>query len=183
MSSPWPKPDEILEHYGRMREALTFLGRHFQEVTMNEKSRFFGLTRDEFDTCLTLTLDELDEQVVMMLMASCEATLKRDFARRLRDKRPKDQLWRQFRELEQATKDKDADHVRLEDLLDAWKRESGKIELIGQLKQLVKRRHWLAHGRHRTYKSGVAPDPTQAWAIIGAVFDALRQCQPDFPRA
>jgi hypothetical protein len=39
--------------------------------------------------------------------------------------------------------------------------------------QLVKYRHWLAHGRYWTQKSGIRPTPEQAWDTGTIVFAVL----------
>lgn len=176
MISAWPRPADVLEHHRRMVEALRLLGRHVVSVTTDGASAFFGMTVDELDEALERAREELDEQVVLALVASAEATLRVDFDERLRRK-TKCELRPRFR----ALRDEHADKVRLDSVLDAWVEASAGVEAVGRLRQLVKRRHWLAHGRYWTDKSGIAPDPEQAQLAIDAAFDAMRGVEATFP--
>jgi len=173
----WPGPAELLEHHERMLEALRVLARQFAAVTADPRSKFFGKLHDEFDELLLQMREELDEQTVMMMVASCEATLRIDFDGRLRDK-TKDRVRRRFKELRSQYEER----VQLDQILDAWREETGEVERIGRLRQLVKRRHWLAHGRYWRDKSGVSPDPRLAGLVIDDLLQALQRCLPDFPR-
>ena len=134
------------------------------------------MSRGELDDVLTRMLEELDAQVVLTLVASAEGTLRVDFDARVRRK-TRDTVRPLFKDL----RDRYADRVALDDILAAWKEKSGNVERVGRFKQLVLRRHWLAHGRYWSDKSGVAPDPIQAQLVIDDLFQSLTQLFPDFP--
>ena len=52
---------------------------------------------------------------------------------------------RAFRQLRKATDDR----VGVQDILDSWKSERPSYKnFCGQLKEVLKYRHWLAHGRY-----------------------------------
>lgn len=76
------------------------------------------------------------------------------------------------------------DRVRLEDILDLWKKHVGIRAAVDQsLRKLLKRRHWLAHGRHWIdKKSGVKPSPWEAKLILDDYVGEIRLGTPDFPR-
>ncbi|WP_437288698.1 hypothetical protein [Sorangium sp. So ce406] len=176
--SAWPRPTEILDHDDRLREALRALDRQFSVATTDPRSTLFGLSRDEFDDRLTRTLEELDAQTVLTLTASAEATIRRDFEARLH-RRTKDAMRRRFKQL----RERYAERVALDDILEAWKDEHGNAERIGRFEQLVLHRHWLAHGRYWSNKSGIAPDPLQAHLVIDDLFRSLTDHLTDFPLA
>lgn len=51
-----------------------------------------------------------------------------------------------------------------------------------KLRKLLKRRHWLAHGRHWVdTKSGSKPSPWEAKAILDDYVREIRLVAPDFP--
>ncbi len=171
-TAAWPRPPEILEHHRRLVEVL----RLAPTITADAKSAFFGLTPDELDDVLRRARQELDDQVVLALVASAEATIRTDFDERLLRK-TKCALRPRFKEL----RDRHADRVPLDDVLEACKDEAASTDRIGRFRQLVQRRHWLAHGRYWTDKSGVAPDPGQAQLVIEDMLAAFTLVAPGFP--
>jgi hypothetical protein len=70
----------------------------------------------------------------------------------------------------------------VEDVLDAW---AGLPEVrkaaISEYKQLLTRRHWLAHGRFFQDRSAVPGDPGFAYARTAAMVAELRRVEPGFP--
>ena len=166
----WPEPPQILEYYRRSLEALAALKTTLTS-SVRVQSRFFGMTAHEVERALRELAQELDHEVTLLLTASFEATFQVDFRRRLARKK-KDRLSKKLRKL--WRKYKRAKWVVVEDILDVWQKETGHVQAIGKLKQLIKFRHWLAHGRYWVQKSGLLnPDPFDAWMIGKAVFDVL----------
>lgn len=172
-----PLPVAILEQHLRVSESLRALGQHHRRVTTDPTSRFLGMTPDEFDAALREAAEEQDKQAVLMLAASCEAVLRLDFAERVR--RPlsrrtaPDSL---FIELARRS----SHRTRLDDIIDAWKTATGQT--FTGLSPLLKRRHWLAHGRSWSDKSGYHAEPQLVFNLIASVFQAIKtQCR-DFPR-
>ncbi len=65
-----PAPQEVLDHHSRLREALEAL--EFKRVVSEPTSNFFGLAElRDFNAAIDETREELDQQTVMMLVASC----------------------------------------------------------------------------------------------------------------
>lgn len=172
-----PRPSEILEYYEHMVEALRVLGRRFEEVREDSRSPFSGYRRQAFDTALEVLRAELDQQVVLMLVASIEAVVRDDYAARLLDPR-KTAVHERFRILDKRY----ADKVPLEEILDVWKDEAQIPEEVGMLKQIYHYRHWLAHGRNFTNKSGLQAYPRSSKNVVEAFVAAVQQRTPDFPR-
>ena len=94
------------------------------------------------------------------MLASIEATFRHDMAQRRRGKQRggnrTSPVVRGLRDLQRRHREK----VRLDDILDVWRDSAGQGKgSFGKLKQFFEHRHWLAHGRYWTDKSGVQPDP------------------------
>jgi hypothetical protein len=172
-----PRPSQILEYHEQMLEALRVLGRRFEEVNEDAKSPFFGFRRQAFDVALELLRAELDAQVVLMLVASIEAVVRDDYAARLPDP-TKTAVHERFRILDKTH----ADKLPFTEILDVWKEEAQIPEEVGMVKQLYVYRHWLAHGRRFTNKSGVQAYPRSSKNVIESFVAAIRQHTPDFPR-
>lgn len=180
MSPPdWPAPTELLEHHGRLLTGLRLLGSQHHIVSVDPASKFFGLTREEFDVLMQSSAEELDRWAVMMLAASCEGLFRHDLKERKRDRRLRNDLvTRALRELPGSS----TDHERLDDIFETWRDATQAKKLFHDLGKVMLRRHWLAHGRHWSDKSGVPPDPLLVANLIGAVIQAVQRHAPDFPR-
>jgi hypothetical protein len=161
-----------------MVEALRVLGRRFEDVRVDSKSPFSRYRqRQEFDMALERLRAELDEQVVMMLVAGIEAVVRDNYSVRRCDP-TKTAVHERFRFLHESY----ADKVPLEKILDVWKDEAQIPDEVGMLKQIYHYRHWLAHGRNFTNKSGVQAEPRSSKNVFEAFVEAVRQRTPDFPR-
>lgn len=107
-----------------------------------------GLSRAE----LGERLDELDRLATLALLAAVEARFRIDYLRRCYERKPRDDLTRRFRSL-YAAKATLASFE--EDILEAWKaHDEGLRRALGDLKSMLRYRHWLAHGRYWTPKLG-----------------------------
>lgn len=176
----WAFPVRIMDHHICVEEALHALSRDFSQITVNPRSRFWGKLREEFDSILQDELKEQDNQTVMMLVASCEAIFRLDYKARAMNPRnrkaPPDSEFREiYRDYEME--------VRLDSIFDIWKSATQGSKLFGELRKLMKLRHWLAHGRYWTNKSGVTTDPRLTMNLIQAVFQVNQAYSPDFPRS
>ncbi|HQU41286.1 MAG: hypothetical protein B7Z73_03180 [Planctomycetia bacterium 21-64-5] len=183
VASYWPQPSLILNYYRRSLESLDLLKRHVLAALVDGQvndttltASFRSMTQAEVDSSIGQLRDELHHAVVLMLVAAFEATLQTDLRARL-SRKGKDAASRRFRKLWHSRhKRRGADEwVRIEAILDVWKSFIGKAEIIGDFKQLVMFRHWLAHGRYWVQKSGLSNDfdPFDAWERGKALFDIL----------
>jgi hypothetical protein len=172
-----PSPRAILEYHEHMVEALRVLSRRFEEVKEDSKSPFSGFQRQPFDETLERLRAELDQQVVLMLVASIEAVVRNDYAARLLDP-ANTAVHARFRNLDRNYGDK----VPLDEILDVWKNTANIPQEIGMIKQIYHYRHWLAHGRNFTNKSGVQADPRNSKNVVEAFVTAVQKQTPDFPR-
>jgi hypothetical protein len=178
MSSDPPRPRDILDQHLRVGEGLRALAHRHLQSAADPASAFFGMTLDEFDAALQQTAEEQDKQAVLMLAASCEAVLRRDFRARIAlPKNRRNLPDAEFIALSRAH----AERVRLDQVLDVWRTTTGAS--LHDLPRLLKRRHWLAHGRYWSDKSGYTADPQLVFNLIHSVFQALQAHTSDFPRS
>lgn len=146
-------------------------------------SLFYGLSVSELEIRLREDRTELDHWAAMVMMASFEAMVWTDAKNRL-DKRNKDSLWHLIREIYQQA-EQNWRKVRFVDLLDQYHQCSSiSVERKQTLRRLLDFRHWIAHGRHWTLKTGHKPlGPGEVLQILEDHRDALRSDWGDFPLA
>jgi len=171
----WPRPAAVLDNYLRTADALGWLADAFGGLTSRPR-QFAMLAEPEAQALLGQMNAELKQQGVMLLTASLEATFQVDLQLRVARKL-KDPVSRRLRRLHRAAERSDR-RIEVEELLDAWKKETGNASALGQLRQVIGYRHWLAHGRYWEQKSGLTYlDPGDVWDRWERVRDLL----PDFP--
>jgi hypothetical protein len=154
--------DGVVEQYEDCRNSLKL----FFSMPEYSPERFALMSPIEVKDELAQRLMELDKTHSLILLASIEAMFRIDFERRCNSKL-KDDLSRKFRRLQKAQGNK----IRFdEELLDAWK-ELGLIssKLVGELRSAMQLRHWLAHGRYWTFKSGNQFDFEGIFALADAL--------------
>lgn len=139
--------DGVVEQYEDCRNSLQL----FFSMPEYSPGRFALMSPIEVKGELAQRLIELDRTHSLILLASIEAMFRIDFEKRC-NSRLKDPLSRKFRSWGKAR----SSRIRFdEEILEAWK-ELGLIssKLVGELRSAMKLRHWLAHGRYWTFKSG-----------------------------
>src|SRR5262249_46653377 len=130
-----------------------------------------GFTLEEVKEFFDAQRSRLDLLVMFELLATTEAILRLDFINRV-EARKKDPLSRHFRRLKKATGEK----IRLdEDILQAFKDHVSASSPIGNLRGVLRLRHWLAHGRHWHPKLGRIYTP-------GDVLDIAKPLVAAIPR-
>jgi hypothetical protein len=148
MSSQRPNISDI----GRLRdEAVAALTVFFSTSNVALPERLLYMTTDELKHQFEWAKDELDNHMMMGVLATLEAHFRDDFEYRCA-KRLKDDLSRSYRDIRKKRKK----HVRLEDdILEAWKKHHPSMQKqVSEIKSVLKLRHWLAHGRHWIPKLG-----------------------------
>lgn len=135
---------EIAEYHNDVVDALTFF---WQPSYQQRDPRFIGYNPGEFEERLAaLRFDRIEEteiRSIFALLAAIEAALRIDY--RLRVKwRGKDDLSRAFRTLFNEKQER----AFFEDLLDLWAKHHPELKrYLSELRDALKFRHWLAHGR------------------------------------
>ena len=128
------QPDEVLDDYRLLVYAIERLG---VEIP-GPDSPLLGMTADEMSARLNELRRELDLQTSLMLAGAFESELFLAWQglRKALRKRIGQLLGRSRRK------------PSLDDLLDAWTTAAGlRSRAIGDFRQLLDLRHWLAHGR------------------------------------
>lgn len=144
-----------------MLGALRLVADHYATMSAERETRYFGAIGLTFDDAVGRNRLELSNQTVLMLVASAEAALHRDFRRRLAS--PTRSATRTAAvALVDAT-----DSPSLQQLVVFW---AGQAQITGNrlwnMRRLIQLRNWLAHGRRWADKSGLQPNPVRAHEII-----------------
>ncbi|MHB8202069.1 MAG: hypothetical protein ACYDHG_00015 [Desulfomonilaceae bacterium] len=100
---------------------------------------------------LQIRLDEIDRSSTLSVFAAIEAVFRIDYLERCYQKK-KDPISRFFRQLYKER----GRRVSLEDdILSVWMCEAkGATPVLAKLKDALKYRHWLAHGRYWVLRTG-----------------------------
>lgn len=174
----FPGANAIVAAYEDHVEALEHLLRARAALATDPQSRFFRLTDAEIQIRLEEDRNELDRWALMMIVASFEATLRADARDRIAS-RTHDDVRKPLRDLDAENNGR----VRLDDILGIWDDHASVSAMVkGNVRVLLKHRHWLAHGRHWANKHGPMPAPLDARADLDDYVQALQARIPDFPR-
>jgi hypothetical protein len=132
--------ESILAHRGAILEALR-LG-HIVSV------RFFGLTAEEIDRKFAQQREELDNLSILNLMTSAEATVRDDYHERVKN-RYRDRLSQAYRTYHRNLSAFQKRHPPLDDgILEVLRTtELVAAHYIGDFRDMLRLRQWLAHGR------------------------------------
>lgn len=139
--------DEIVDYYTDCECAL----RAYFAAPHADPARFAALTQAEIDAELRARLEELGHTQSLVILAAIEAMFRVDFELRCRT-RKRDALSREFRSIRKAK----GRRINFdEDILQAWK-DHGLLaaSLVTHIRDAMRLRHWLAHGRHWIAKLG-----------------------------
>jgi len=175
-----PSPDAAYASFERELDLLQTAGRT-GAPTQDPKSDFFGLPHDEFLTALSDLRDEIEQRAYLSIVAATEAVVQLDFRARIGGRATvllRDGA-RDLRRKERTSKRR----IVLEDVLDTWAAlPMIRREPIGEFKQLLDHRHWLAHGRYFVNRAAVPDDPDFAITRARALLAELARLDPAFPR-
>jgi hypothetical protein len=150
-----------MDYFDAAKEALEFLRK--AAFGTDPPARFVAMTSEEVNDEIRRLTVELEQQIVMMLVASFEAVFQLDAQDRIQRKQ-KDAVSKRLRKLMSSKPARKRGPIDLEQILDFWKREiKASRGAIGQFTQLLLYRHWLAHGRYWHQRSGLPwVDPIEA---------------------
>jgi hypothetical protein len=119
---------------------------------------FTGLSETEIGKQLTEHLMEAEYDACLTLFAAIEAALRIDCDYCCR-KRLKDQRAKAVRKMVQTFEGRPFNRIPLNEIFkQLLVDQSVKKSIVNRLKQFFQFRHWLAHGRYWTFKSGIQPD-------------------------
>ncbi len=109
-------------------------------------AQFTGMRQRHLEKYFVQCDKELEYVTCLQLLIAMEAILRVDFWNRVNKPRPNGKLDRAFQDIFEVK----AFKVKLEaDILEKWKEcQPNCINEIGQFKQILRFRNWLAHGRY-----------------------------------
>ena len=139
--------------------------------------QFFGMPYDDYSMAMRDLRDEAEHRAYLAIVAAAEGVLQTDFRARARARKSA-LLSRESRGWWSAPR-----RIEVEEILDVWGGISGIRQApIGEFRQLLRHRHWLAHGRYFPDCTAVPPDPGFAFNRAQALVGELQRLDPDFPR-
>lgn len=153
---------EIDEHF---KCTSTAIREHHSPSSPTYTTRFFGYSSHEISDKMQTCLGELEKATTLSMFACIEANIRLDYLQRAYERR-RDSLSRVMRNIH-AQKSNNASLT--DDLLPAWKAQQRAPDaLVNQLITAFKYRHWLAHGRYWTWKSGMIYDYYTVYSLANA---------------
>lgn len=171
-----PTPRTVFDlslYHGRSVVALRAIDGAVGGLAPADRDRF-PRRREAILEVLEGMRQELDDEVVLAMVASAERVLRLDFQARLGGKQ---NVAVRFGSL--ATRfDR---HVPLEEIVDVWKDLAAAPSECGAFKQMYTYRHGLAHGRYfnKSGRHDVKPDDTAA--VVEVLFKKIQTFASDFP--
>lgn len=177
-----PSPSRIFRSYQEEIALLESSGRT-GAPTFDPLSAYFAQPFDDFSEVLRTLRDEVEARAYLAIVAAGEAVLQTDFRARA-SCRPSVPLRSKARGLLRAEKaKKNTKRIVVDDILDAWARQPEiRQAALSNYKQLLARRHWLAHGRYFTRPVSVPADPGFAYQRTEAMLGEIQRVDPRFPR-
>lgn len=126
------------------KESLINYRNQIKNGLVNIPPEFFGLTNNEIDEFFKKSIEEVELLTCINYLSAIEAKFKTDYNARSK-KQKKDQLSKDLKALySRRTYKANFD----DDILDIWKKNHPSTHIFSQLKDALKMRNWLAHGRY-----------------------------------
>ncbi len=151
-----PEPqtlDEILDWHQGVVDAIVARRAAVQREVgegLPVAPRFVGMTEDELDSHYDSQRRELDRLTVVNLVGSVEATIRRDYFRRVNGKL-RDRLAKAYRKWHKSLSPKKQHHPNFDEkgILEVLKKAAVMDNyLIGRYRECLRARHWVGHGRY-----------------------------------
>jgi hypothetical protein len=145
--------DEILDWHRGIVDALVDQRRsvnHAIRTSATVASRFIGMTEADVDVYYDAQRRELDRLTMLNLVASAEATIRRDYFRRVEEEL-KDQLARAYQKWHDTLSPQKRRHPNFDEggILDVLRgAQVMQKHIIGQYRECLRVRHRVGHGRY-----------------------------------
>jgi len=168
--------NSIYTSYLFLKDSLRITGRIFDRQLQGIQSRtiFETMPYDGFKESHSLALSELDNLAVLSLFAAFERSLRDIFSEKLEVLRtiwPKE-LGAGIYRLSSA----EIERWRIAEIFSLFGFAAGK-ESIDKLKQVVKYRNWIAHGKNQNKKPPASIDPKTAYDAIHFFMSSIEKIQ------
>jgi NTP pyrophosphatase (non-canonical NTP hydrolase) len=164
---PGPRhPSEVHEDWQKAREAILSVSENARRGhTRALPSWTLHLSLSEIRQLAEEIADETDWHFSLAIMSAIEGLFNLHL-RFLVDKKRKDGIAQALRS-EFKIKVKKRKRIRFEEILDELMRvDSRAAPTISKLKEMLKFRHWLAHGRHWSIHYRNCPDPNDVYSLF-----------------
>ena len=160
-----------------LRDRRAAIQRSIRDGATDVPPQFAGMTEADVDQHHDHVRDELDRLTVLNLVASGEASIRVDYARRAGGK-GKGPLSVTYRAWHRALTDRKQRRPDFDEggILDEL-RSAGVVDnhLIGRFRECLRPRHWVGHGRYWDRPAEVDKlDPDEVYDRVRALLVALR---------
>ena len=163
---------------GDQLESFLNAARAQPQWAMSASLPFVNATAEDVIVFVDDAATQLDGWMVLSIAVASERMFFDDLDARVKA-RTKDAV----RPKLQALKKQQKDDVRLGQILDAWGKSGATGAAMKAYGQLLKVRHWRAHGERWTLKTAFSGGAWDAWGIVEDVVMSLRKhVASDFPR-
>ncbi|MBF0136042.1 MAG: hypothetical protein HQL65_07360 [Magnetococcales bacterium] len=134
-------------------------------ITSNELIQYIEYDRNR-------KIMELDLLTVFDYLSFAEGKIRLHIVERMKEKR-NTIVSSSLRQLDQ-TSPEGIGKEPLEKVLEIFKKHGTSVKIIGEFKWALATRHWLAHGRWWTLKSGVPPRPDSMKMRVQKILEVLK---------
>jgi hypothetical protein len=146
--------NEIFDYYYTTNSSIRKYLNDIKNRTITIEAKFVGMNNLELKEYFNKMLKELEFQVSFNIISSIEAKFMMDYHERVLKRKPKNDLTKEFRKLNNSYKKKSI-RVSLEDIINLWKKYYPVYKNhISQYKTALNFRNWFAHGRYWYPKLG-----------------------------
>jgi uncharacterized protein YutE (UPF0331/DUF86 family) len=164
-----PDIQQLAHYYDDVSNSLRL---YFSPAAPSFSVRFKTYKPDEINKEMNERLDELEMTTALSIFAAVEAAFQIDYLQRCQHKK-KDAMSKAFRHLHK----KKGVRVSLDkEILEIWKKHTtGSTSMIEKLRKAFKFRHWLAHGRYKSWRS-----PTYDYLAVYSLAESAMNSLPLF---
>jgi hypothetical protein len=158
--SDLPDLANLIEWHKQCSNSLSYYKDYIQ--TLIEKNPiqvpvlFKGMSTNEFEDYFGELQGEISLLFIFYLISLTEGKIRVDFFERV-EKELKDLVSKKYTGHYKKKGASNAKEIRLESILEIWKNyfsgNNGRINTIGEFKNRMKTRHWIAHGRYWSYSA------------------------------
>jgi len=164
--------DEIYNAYIFLKDSLRVTGRIFDRKlpAIQRKTIFEAMPYEEFGKSHDLALMELDNLAVLALFAAFERLMRDSISEKFDVLKtiPPGDLGAGVYKLTSA----EVERWRIEDIISLFGFMAG-MENINRLKEILKYRNWIAHGKNQNKKPPARIDPKMAYEAINYFMNSM----------
>lgn len=162
-------PSDVHEDWQKVRESILKVSENAERGIKHALPLWtLHLSLSEIRHTTERVVSETGWHFSLAIMSAIEG-LFNIHIQRLVSKRGKDATTRALR-AKFGSRAKQRERIRFEDMLDELKRADPRTTaIVGKLKDMLKFRHWLAHGRHWSIHYHNCPDPDEVYLLFEAL--------------